>query len=83
MTRRIILIAMAASLATAATIYAGTGLQMKCRAKPEKDPKTGRLSEPCGHESFVSLQEVRLRYMDREGSGRPGKETRIQSSTPP
>ena len=44
-----------AFLALVATTYAGDGVHMKCQAKPEKDPDTGKLSKPCGYESLVTF----------------------------
>ena len=55
MTKRMICITLATCLLGVAAVYAGTGFQMKCQAKPEKDPKTGKLSETCGHESSVTF----------------------------
>ena len=56
MKKSFLIIAMAAFLATVATIYAGTGYFMKCQAKPEKDPKTEKpVKKPCGYGSRVSF----------------------------
>ncbi len=55
MTRKMILIVLAASLLTGAAVYAGRGMSMKCQAKPVKDPATGKIAKPCGYEAMVSL----------------------------
>jgi len=55
MTRKAILITLAACLLTGAAVYAGRGMSMKCSAKPAKDPATGKTAKPCGYEAMVTL----------------------------
>jgi len=55
MTRRTMCIAAAACLLVAVTVYAGMGLSMKCQAKPDKDPATGKAAKPCGYEAQVTF----------------------------
>ena len=55
MSKKTMFIAMAVSMATAATLFAGTGLYMKCQAKPEKDPASGEMSKPCEYETMVTF----------------------------
>ena len=55
MTRRMILITLVACILTGAAVHAGLGLSMKCQAKPEKDPATGKTAKPCGYESRVTF----------------------------
>ena len=55
MTRRMMLITLVACLLTGAAVHAGLGLSMKCQAKPEKDPATGKTAKPCGYESRVTF----------------------------
>ena len=50
---RQVLTSAVALLALVATTYAGDGVEMKCQAKPEKDPATGKLLKSCGYESLV------------------------------
>ena len=53
MTRKTTIIALTAFLLTAAAVYAAQGLSMKCTAKPEKDPATGKLEKACDYEATV------------------------------
>lgn len=55
MKRRTMIIALAACLLTTAAVYAGRGLSMKCEAKPDKDPATGKTAKPCGYEANVTF----------------------------
>jgi uncharacterized protein YbaR (Trm112 family) len=55
MTRRTIAFTLITCLLTAAAVYAGQGLAMKCQATPEKDPATGKTEKPCGYESMVTF----------------------------
>jgi len=55
MTRRIAAFALITCLLTAAAVYAGQGLAMKCQAQPEKDPATGKTGKPCGYEAQVTF----------------------------
>jgi hypothetical protein len=60
MKRKMILIALAACLLTGAAVYAGMGRSMKCQAKPEKDPTTGKTAKPCGYEAMVIIGGGRM-----------------------
>jgi hypothetical protein len=61
MKKRVMTITFIICLATAATIYAGTGYFMKCRPDPEKPKKTDKTKKtdkpvkPCGYETSVSF----------------------------
>lgn len=55
MTRRMMAFTLITCLLTAAAVYAGQGLAMKCQAKPEKDAATGKTEKPCGFESQVNF----------------------------
>ena len=55
MTRKMIVITLAACLLTGAAVYAGRGMSMKCQAKPAKDPATGKTAKACGYESMVTI----------------------------
>ncbi|MDP6637116.1 MAG: hypothetical protein QGG42_19630 [Phycisphaerae bacterium] len=55
MTRKMILITLVACLLTTIAVYAGRGMSMKCQAKPEKNPTTGKTAKPCGYEAMVTI----------------------------
>jgi hypothetical protein len=60
MTRKLILIMLAVCLLTGAAVYAGTRMSMKCQAKPEKDPATGKTAKACGYETKVTIGGGRM-----------------------
>jgi len=53
--QKLIIIALAISLLTGAAVYAGMGMSMKCQAKPEKNPATGKTAKACGYEAMVTI----------------------------
>lgn len=53
MTKRMMFIALVTCLLGVAGVHAGSGLYMKCQAKPETDAATGEMSKPCGYEKEV------------------------------
>ena len=55
MTRRTMAIALMVGLLAAAAVSAGTGYFMKCQAKPDKNPATGKTAQPCGYEAQVTF----------------------------
>lgn len=55
MTRRMPAATLIVCLLTAAAVYAGRGLAMKCQAKPDKNAQTGKTAKPCGYESRVTF----------------------------
>ena len=56
MRRKTIVLALVTCLLTlAAGVYAARGLSMKCTAKPEKDPATGKTQKACNYEAMVTF----------------------------
>jgi len=55
MTRKTIVLTLTACLLLGAAVYAGRGMSMKCKAKPAKDPATGKTAKPCGYEAMVAI----------------------------
>ena len=55
MKKTMMLTTLATLLLGTTTVLAGTGLQMKCQAKAEKDPKTGKQLKACGYEAQVTF----------------------------
>jgi len=53
MTRKTVTFTLATCLLAAAAVYAGQGLSMKCTAKPQKDPATGKAGKACNYEATV------------------------------
>ncbi len=51
MTKKIILIALITCLPGFLPLFAGTGLHMRCQAKPHKGPSTA----PCGYDAHVTF----------------------------